>query len=208
MKAFKRHRWATMLFLCGLFILSFPHIAQYINADIQKMEAKQFKQMNKQLPEEIKEQKINESKKCNESIFEADEQFYDPFTASYHQSYQHACRHIMIDKDSFGTIEIPKINVEIPIYLGATDNELSKGIGLVEGSSLPIGGDSTHTLLAGHRGMGTKAMFRNLDVLEKNDSFFIHTIDGRLEYKVYDVLIILPDETDELRIVEGEDYAS
>src|SRR5690606_36446380 len=82
------------------------------------------------------------------------------------------------------------------------------GIGQVEGSSLPIGGESTHTVLAGHRGMGTKAMFRNLDVLRPGDTFFIYTLEGRLEYHVYDVEVILPHETENLQINEGKDLAS
>lgn len=98
--------------------------------------------------------------------------------------------------------------MEIPVYLGTSEEELSKGIGHIEGSSLPIGGMNTHTVLAGHRGMGTKAMFRNLDALESGDAFYIFTMNEKLKYVVNDIRVILPHETQGLHVIEGEDLAS
>lgn len=110
--------------------------------------------------------------------------------------------------DYVAAIDIPKLNLEIPIYLGTSNRKLAKGVGQVEGSSLPIGGENSHTVLAGHRGMGIKEMFRNLDKLKVNDIFHIHTLAGKLEYRVYDVKVILPHETESLYIQEGRDLAS
>src|SRR5690606_37410216 len=82
------------------------------------------------------------------------------------------------------------------------------GIGQVEGTSLPLGGLNTHLVLAGHRGMGTKEMFRNIDKLDAGDTFYIHTMHATLTYEVYDQSIIYPHETDILEIQEGKDLVT
>lgn len=196
------------LFLLGFTILIYPHVAQYVNGKLQKVEAEQIKKMNMELSPKLLEDRLETARICNESIFNNEGAFQDPFTEGYRQIYYEACKEVVSEGDQFATIEIPKLQLEIPIYLGATENELSRGIGQVDGSSLPTGGENTHTVLAGHRGMGTKAMFRHLDRVSVDDSFYIYTLEGRLEYKVYDVEVILPHETDRLRIQEGKDLAS
>lgn len=204
----RKNIWIPFLFIVGLLIFIYPHVAQYVNGKIQKTQAEQFKENTALLTSEYISEQLKEAKKCNEAIFENEDGLQDPFTEGYNRDDYQGCEKAPTDGAHFASIEIPKLNLEIPIYLGATENELSKGIGQVEGSSLPIGGMNTHTVLAGHRGMGTKAMFRNLDALSVNDTFYIHTMEGKLRYKVYDVEVILPHETDNLLIHEGKDLAS
>lgn len=108
----------------------------------------------------------------------------------------------------FASIEIPKLGLKLPIYLGASRPVLAKGVGQVEGSSFPGGGPNTHTVLAGHRGMATKEMFRNLDRLRPGDVFHIYTSDGKLSYRVYDTTVITPDDTSALNIQRGKDLAT
>ncbi|AOM83852.1 class C sortase [Salisediminibacterium beveridgei] len=108
----------------------------------------------------------------------------------------------------FASIEIPKLSLKMPIYLGASRPVLAKGVGQVEGSSFPGGGPNTHTVLAGHRGMATKEMFKNLDRLRTGDVFHIYTSDGKLSYRVYDTNVILPHETSALNIQRGKDLAT
>src|SRR5699024_5996207 len=188
----RRKRWLVLLFLLGLSIFIYPHVAQYVNGKIQKVEAEKFKQKTVELPEEIIYETLKTARLCNESIFNSEGAFQDPFTEDYQQTRYEQCKDVITEGDHFATIEIPKLQLDIPIFLGATENELSQGIGQVDGSSLPIGGMSTHTVLAGHRGMGTKAMFRNLDELNENDLFHINTLEGKLTYRVRDVEVILP----------------
>lgn len=204
----RRDKWILLIFLTGLLIFLYPHIMQQINSFIHQAQAEQFKARTKELPQHVIDETLTTAQKCNESIFQNEGGFQDPFTEGYSQFRYEVCEPFLLDDDSFGTLEIPKLNLEIPIYLGATENELSKGVGQVDGSSLPIGGKSTHTVLAGHRGMGTKEMFRNLDRMTVNDVFYIHTFSGKLTYKVYKVGVIFPHETESLRIVEGRDLAS
>jgi len=109
---------------------------------------------------------------------------------------------------SMGFITIPKIDVKLPIYHGDGDDVLSIGVGHMERSSLPIGGESTHTVLVGHRGLPTSHMFRDLGLLEVGDLFFIDTLDERLAYEVESIKIVLPAEATSLQVQEDRDLAT
>lgn len=104
-----------------------------------------------------------------------------------------------------GYIEIPKINVHLPIYHGTGDSSLSKGVGHLLGSSLPVGGKSTHTILSGHSGMASQTMFTDLEQLTIGDVFYLYVLDGTLAYQVVEVYTVLPSDTSLLGIWEGED---
>lgn len=110
--------------------------------------------------------------------------------------------------DSIGYIEIPKINVYLPIYHGMSDDVLQKGVGHMEGSSLPIGGKSTHCVLAGHTGLPSANLFTDLDQLTPGDTFYIHSLDKVLAYKVDQIKKVLPYETDDIQITDAEDYVT
>lgn len=109
---------------------------------------------------------------------------------------------------SIGYIEIPKINVYLPIFHGMDDDVLQKGVGHMEGSSLPVGGSSTHSVLAGHTGLPSANLFTDLDQLKNGDMFYIHALDKVLAYKVDQIKKVLPYEIDEVRIVDKEDYVT
>ncbi len=110
--------------------------------------------------------------------------------------------------ESIAYIEIPKINVYLPIFHGMDDEILQRGVGHMEGSSLPVGGLSTHSVLAGHTGLPTANLFTDLDQLQKGDYFYIHALDKVLAYKIDQILTVLPYETEATNIVEGEDYVT
>ena len=107
-----------------------------------------------------------------------------------------------------GYISIPKIDVKIPIYHGTSSEILQKGVGHLEGSSLPIGGESTHAILSAHRGLPSSRLFTDLDQLKEGDIFYIYILDEVLAYKVNQVLITEPSETEALEIVDGKDYVT
>ena len=110
--------------------------------------------------------------------------------------------------ESTGYIEIPKINVYLPIFHGLDDEVLQKGVGHMEGTSLPVGGSSTHCVLAGHTGLPSANLFTDLDQLDKGDYFYIHALDKVLAYQVDQVKTVLPYETDDIQIREAEDYVT
>lgn len=109
---------------------------------------------------------------------------------------------------SIGYITIPKIDVNLPIYNGTSANVLQKGIGHIERSSFPLGGESTHSVLTGHRGMPDAVLFTDLDMLEKGDMFYLHVLDEVLAYQVDQVKVVEPDVTSDLNIVKGKDYCT
>ncbi|SDL34602.1 sortase A [Kandleria vitulina] len=107
-----------------------------------------------------------------------------------------------------GTIVIPKINVEIPIYHGTGEKELQTGVGHMEGTSLPVGGTSSHCVLSAHRGLPSAKLFTDLDKMKEGDMFFLHVLDKTLAYKVDAIFTVKPDETQNLSLVKGKDYVT
>ena len=103
---------------------------------------------------------------------------------------------------------VSKIGVELPIYHGTSDGVLQIAAGHLEGTSLPVGGESTHAVISAHRGLPSAKLFTNLDQLEVGDTFTITVLDRVLTYEVDKISIVLPTETDELKIAEGKDYVT
>ena len=107
-----------------------------------------------------------------------------------------------------GYVEIPKIGVTEPVYHYSTEVSLGMGVGHIHGSSLPIGGENTHTVLTGHRGLPNQKFFSDLDKIKKGDNFYMHILGQTLAYKVYDIKVIEPTDVDFLMIENGEDLAT
>ena len=105
-------------------------------------------------------------------------------------------------------LKIDKIGVELPIYHGTSEYVLNKGVGHLEGSSLPVGGESTHSVMSAHRGLPSAKLFTDLDRLEPGDTFKINILDQVLTYQVDQIKVITPREIDDLQIVEGKDYCT
>ena len=110
--------------------------------------------------------------------------------------------------ESIGYITIPKIDLELPIYEGSDDAVLQKGIGHMEQSSYPIGGEGTHSVLTGHRGLPDPELFTHLDEMEEGDLFYLHVLDEILAYRVDQIKVVEPNETGDLDIIPGEDYCT
>lgn len=107
-----------------------------------------------------------------------------------------------------GYVEIPKISVNLPIYHGTENASLERGIGHLLGSSLPVGGESTHTILSGHSGMASQKMFTDLEQLTSGDIFYLHVLKETLAYRVVEIHTVLPYDTSLLGIVPGEDLCT
>ena len=117
----------------------------------------------------------------------------------------------LLDPDGngvMGYLEIPSIDVNLPIYHYADAVSMDKGIGHIYGSSLPVGGDSTHTVLTGHRGLVDQMMLLNLDQIKKGDVFSLHVLDQALMYEVDQIRVVKPEETELLKIEKGKDLAT
>lgn len=112
------------------------------------------------------------------------------------------------DSGVMGRIRIPSIQVDLPIYHGTDDATLLKGVGHLQGTSLPIGGDGTHAVLTGHRGLASATMFTNLDKVKIGDTFSITVLTDTLTYKVVSTTVVNPDQTQTLRPVAGKDLVT
>ena len=110
--------------------------------------------------------------------------------------------------EMLGHVEIPTIGQDLPIYAGTTDEVLEKGLGHLEGTSLPIGGTSTHAVVTGHRGLPNAKLFRNLDQLVEGDVFYIHNIEDTLAYQVDKIQVVDPSDFNPVLVEEGKDYAT
>ena len=107
-----------------------------------------------------------------------------------------------------GYLNIPVLQTTLPIYHGTSDSVLSAGIGHLEGSSLPVGGKSTHCVLSGHRGLPSTKLLTNLDKLVVGDLFILHILDETLTYEVDQIRIVEPQDVGELAIIDGMDYCT
>ena len=118
-----------------------------------------------------------------------------------------ACLNIAGD-EMMGTVEIPKINIELPIYHTTDEDVLEQAAGHLEGSSLPVGGESTHAVISAHRGLPSASLFTDLDQLEEGDHFLLHVLDDTLAYEVDKISVVEPEETQDLAVEEGEDLVT
>lgn len=107
-----------------------------------------------------------------------------------------------------GYVEIPSISVDLPIYHGTGTDSLDKGTGHLLGSSLPVGGESTHTIITGHSGMASQKMFTDLEQLSQGDVFYLRVLDEVLAYQVEEIHTVLPHDTNYLEIVQGQDLCT
>ena len=110
--------------------------------------------------------------------------------------------------DVIGYLTIPVIDVNLPIYYGTSQEVLAKGVGYVPETSFPLGGESTHSVLTGHRGLPEAKLFTDMDKVEEGDPFYIHVLDEILAYQVDQIKVVDPDDTSDLDIVEGQDYVT
>lgn len=203
----KKNRLVYLLFVCGLLLVTFPFLAQvYFKQQQGQLVDVQLSELAV-MPETVKREVKDSAMFCNEMIASLPDEVGDPFAWGADGGGDLLCDGFRAD-DYFSSLEIPKLNERIPIYIGASEENLAMGVGQVEGSSLPNGGMGTHSVLAGHRGMAMKAMFRHLDELAVGDVFYVNVMGERLTYTVYDVAVILPHETESLTIDERRDLVS
>lgn len=202
----KKKVWPlVVLFIAGFVIMMYPIISNYyyrIEANNQIME---FAENAKKLDNNEILRRIELAEAYN-SVLDPS-RLADPYTDKEKEGIAEYARMLEV-KEKIGFVEIPKIDTNLPIYAGTSNEVLNKGVGHLEGTSLPIGGKSTHTVLTAHRGLPSARLFRDLDKLEKGDIFYVHNIQTVLAYEVDQILTVDPSNFDPVLVVEGEDYAT
>lgn len=193
-----------MAFAVGLTLLLYPTVSDYWNSLHQTQAITVYSEEVAQMDEAEQEALLEAAREYNAKIVEngTNWNLTQEQLAEYNSLLNMSSNGIM------GYINIPKIDVTLPIYHGTGDAELQKGAGHLEGSSLPVGGESTHAVLSSHRGLVTAKLFTDLDQLVVGDIFTINVLNETLTYEVDQILIVLPTELDALTVVEGEDYCT
>lgn len=191
------------IFFVGLSVLLYPSVSNYINQKSQSRAVANYEKAAAEMAQKDTDAYFQKAEEYNKELASHPELFYEPSKlAGYEKTLDITGTGIM------GYISIPKIKVELPIYHGTEDGVLQIACGHLEGSSLPVGGASTHAVLSAHRGLPSAKLFTNLDKLETEDTFTITILDRVLTYQVDEIAIVLPSETDKLQIEEGKDYCT
>lgn len=144
----------------------------------------------------------------NAALAQAKVMLSDPFRTENGgtlQSAEYDTVKQMIAGKSLGYIEIPAIRLRLPVYMGTETAVLEKGVGQLEGTSLPVGGESTHAVLNGHTGLHTARLFTDLEMVTTGDRFYLDILGSRMAYRVDAIQTVLPEETDILQIQKGQD---
>lgn len=199
-------RLAYMFWLAAIVVILYPLISSLI---FQYQADKQYERYQQEMMKQSWELEIKEAQAYNQNLSEKGSFYYDAFDDEItieEEIYRSLLR--ADEEGMMGYISIPKISLQLPIYHGTDEAVLEKGCGHMEGSSLPIGGTSTHAVICAHTGLGTAELFTNLDQLEPGDQFGISIFGLELTYEVDEIKVVLPDEMDELTIVRDEDFVT
>ena len=197
-----------LAFLLALLITLYPVISNYINeryaSEIHTAYEEIIQQADNSVLLEAKKQAIA----YNEAITPgtAGEAYSQAALTDASRDYESQLN--IAGDGTMGYVEIPKISVNLPIYHGTGNDSLERGVGHLLGSSLPVGGTSTHAILTGHSGMATQKMFTDLEQLSVGDVFYLHILDETLAYQVDRIKTVLPYDTSLLGITSGRDYCT
>lgn len=193
-----------LLFLIGLSLLLYPTVSDYWNSLHQSRAITHYAEKVADLDDETYQKLWDEATEYNDSLLGR--------TNSYILNEEQQARYgelLNVDENGImGHIEIPSLNVSLPIYHGTAESVLQIAVGHLEWTSLPVGGESTHCVLSGHRGLPSAKLFTDLDKLVVGDRFILQILDETLTYEVDQILIVEPQETEALQIVEGQDYCT
>ena len=193
-----------LILLTGLSLLLYPSLSNYWNSQHQTRAIASYVEEVANLDEEKYEQIWEAARRYNASLAENGNtyEFSDEQKKEYEKLFNISGTGMM------GYIEIPSIHCSLPIYHGTEESVLQVAVGHLEWSSLPTGGESTHCVLSGHRGLPSARLFTNLDELQEGDIFMLRILNEVLTYEVDQILIVEPEDTDELQIVPGKDYCT
>ena len=193
----------TLGFLIGISVLLYPAFSNYWNSKTQSRAIVNYESVLEHLDPEDYSAMFQAAYDYNEALYAVD---YPLMNHKEVPGYYDALK--LEGTSIIGYVKIDKIGVELPVYHGTSDEVLSRGVGHLEGSSLPVGGENTHCVMSAHRGLPSAKLFTDLDRLELGDTFQITVLDQVLTYQVDQVKVITPREIDDLQIVEGKDYCT
>lgn len=205
----KKHNFSTtplliLIFFVGLSLLLYPTVSDYWNSFTQSKAiasyAEDVARLDKKDYSHLWEAAQEHNRELNERT--------NHYLLSEEQKLQYNELLNISGSGIMGQVEIPEIGCALPIYHGVDESVLQIAIGHLDWTSLPVGGESTHCVISGHRGLPSAKLFTNLDELVVGDIFMLRVLDEVLTYEVDQILIVEPNVTDALHVVEGQDYCT
>ncbi|WP_405366627.1 class C sortase [Ruminobacter sp.] len=192
----------VLIFAAGLSLLLYPTIADAYNSYLQSRIILSYSEQVDAMESAVYEAEMAEAKAYNARLLEREHPY--KLTEELEEQYWQTLDISQV----MGYVEIPTIDVTLPIAHGTEKDTLEDYVGHLKWSSLPVGGESTHSVISGHRGLPSSELFTNIDRLEIGDVFYIHVLGQTLEYWVDQINVVLPTDYTNLGIVEGRDYVT
>lgn len=203
MRQHKTVIFLTLGFLVGISLLLYPAFSNYWNSKTQSRAIVDYEAVLEHLKPEDYSAMFQAAYDYNRALYETDYPLMDyEEIPGYYDTLK------LPGSSIIGYVKIDKIGAELPIYHGTSDEVLNVGVGHLEGTSLPVGGENTHSVMSAHRGLPSAKLFTDLDRLEPGDTFQITVLDQVLTYQVDQVKVITPTEVEDLLIAEGKDYCT
>lgn len=194
----------VIILIVGLALLLYPNLSNYWNQLHQSRAVSDYVSAVSEIDEDTKQRLLQSAYEYNRRLFETSYSL----TLSKEQEEEYFKQLDITGTGVMGYIEVPKIDCFLPIYHTTEESVLQIAVGHITGSSLPVGGENTHALLSGHRGLPSARLFTDLDKLQEGDSFSIRVLDEVVTYEVDQIRTVLPTEIDDLSIVAGGDYCT
>ena len=201
----------SIIFLAGLSLLLYPFVANQWNNYRQKQLLSGYEQVvsEKEAAEGIDyDAERKKAEEYNEALLPCvlPDSFALAESSGVDPVYMNTLN--IAGDEMMGSVEIPKIDIKIPIYHTTEEEVLNKGAGHLEGSSLPVGGANTHAVISAHRGLPSASLFTDLDQLKEGDHFLIHVLNETLCYEVDKISVVEPEDTSDLAVEDGADLVT
>lgn len=193
-----------LIFLAGLGFISYPTVSNLWNQAHQSRAIATYSKQVEKLDDSENKKMLKAARKYNKSLLKKS----DHWKLSKKEKKKYESLLDVSGTGIMGYIEVPKIDCSLPIYHGTDEGALQIAIGHLEGSSLPVGGKSTHCVLSGHRGLPSARLFTDLDQMEEGDIFILNILGRKLAYEVDQIRVVLPEEMSDLEIEEGKDLCT
>lgn len=199
----------VLIFVAGICVMSYPLFSSILNNMASRSQIEEYTKTTKLMSSEETLEMFEQAEHYNRSLTNNviitdpfDQEAYEKIGADYEKAFD-------VDGNGLiGYIDIPKINVYLPINHGTSNDILAKSAGHLQNTSLPIGGESTHSVISAHTAYPGETFFDYLTDLEEGDEFYIHVLDRTLKYEVDQIKVVLPEETEDLRVIDGEDHVT
>ena len=205
----KRSKLWIIIFILGLAVLLYPLFSRIYYDYRGNEEVTSFRQGLDNVTSAEVEESLNLAYAYNSSLLSGENTHLgNPFSDEDKEAGLVEYARMLEVNEKLGVVTIPRINMDFPIYAGTNESVLQKGVGHLEGTSFPIGGLNTHSVLTAHRGLPENKLFTDLDKMEIEDLFFVETLAGELAYKVIEIKVIEPTEINELTINENQDLVT